>query len=135
MPRYGDRQCTSPLSDRSRRCTRPAILGGTVCATHGGRNPKVKAKAAERIAQAKNDALSLLLVHLKADLAKVEKGEYDLSAFKVHYSDLLATVEKMQKIQDLQEGKPTERVERITIDAVDAEIARLAAEMESVEHA
>lgn len=135
MPRYGDRQCTAHLSDKSRRCNRPAILGGNVCATHGGRIPAVKAKAAERIAQAKNDALSLLLVHLKADLQKVEKGDLDLSEFKVHYSDLLATVEKMQKIQDLQEGKPTERVEMFTVDAVDAEIARLAAEMESVEHA
>jgi hypothetical protein len=51
--------------DESRRCTakngkggpcrRPAILGGTVCSSHGGRAPRVKAAALARVERHKTE--------------------------------------------------------------------------------
>lgn len=41
------RRCTA--KSRTGPCKRYAILGGTVCATHGGRAPQVKAAAAQRL--------------------------------------------------------------------------------------
>lgn len=43
------RKCTAHSSRTGEPCKRWAILGGTVCATHGGRSPVVKAAAAERL--------------------------------------------------------------------------------------
>lgn len=43
-----DRQCTATSKSTGRRCGKPAIIGGTVCAKHGGSAPQVKAKAAAR---------------------------------------------------------------------------------------
>lgn len=41
-------------------CGNPAMKGTTVCRMHGGSAPQVQAKAAERIAAARDDALSAL---------------------------------------------------------------------------
>ena len=48
MPRpYNPKvRCTA----KGGKCRRAAIRGGTVCPTHGGQAPQVKAKAAERLA-------------------------------------------------------------------------------------
>lgn len=43
------RRCTGKSTRRKSRCNRAAILGGTVCPTHGGQLPRVKAKAKERL--------------------------------------------------------------------------------------
>lgn len=43
-------KCTARTSGQKRPCKRDAIKGGTVCATHGGSAPQVKAKAQERLA-------------------------------------------------------------------------------------
>jgi hypothetical protein len=45
------RRCTAKKSN-GEPCTRMAITGGTVCPMHGGSTPQVRAKAAERIAEA-----------------------------------------------------------------------------------
>lgn len=50
-----DGQCTAHTSSGA-RCRRHAIRGGTVCATHGGRAPQVKAAAARRLALAEAQA-------------------------------------------------------------------------------
>lgn len=44
------RRCTATANRTGGRCQQVAIRGGTVCATHGGRSPQVKAKAAARLA-------------------------------------------------------------------------------------
>ena len=43
------RRCTAKSSWSKQRCKKAAILGGTVCHTHGGGAPQVKRKAKERL--------------------------------------------------------------------------------------
>lgn len=43
-------QCTANTSGSGNRCKKGAIKGGTVCATHGGSAPQVKAAAQRRYA-------------------------------------------------------------------------------------
>ena len=43
------RQCTANSSWSKKRCRKAAILGGTVCHTHGGGAPQVLKKAKERL--------------------------------------------------------------------------------------
>jgi len=43
------RRCTAKSSRSGKPCKKAAILGGTVCRTHGGSAPQVKKKALERI--------------------------------------------------------------------------------------
>lgn len=47
-PHNPERQCKYHLKS-GRRCSKAAILGGTVCYTHGGAAPQVRAKARERL--------------------------------------------------------------------------------------
>lgn len=42
-------RCPAWVAKRNRHCLRWAIKGGTVCATHGGSSPQVKAAAARRL--------------------------------------------------------------------------------------
>lgn len=42
-------QCTATAKSTRKQCTRPSILGGTVCRFHGGAAPQVIRKAKERI--------------------------------------------------------------------------------------
>ena len=44
-----NRRCRAQSTRSGERCKKAAILGGTVCATHGGSAPQVRAKAAERL--------------------------------------------------------------------------------------
>lgn len=55
-----DRQCTAHRKTGDRCKNRP-IICGTVCHKHGGSAPQVKKKAAERIAEAADDAAALLV--------------------------------------------------------------------------
>lgn len=62
MPRNPDkRKCSGHTSDGA-PCDQWAIRGGTVCVTHGGRAPQVKAKAQQR------------LEHKKAEKAVIRFG-------------------------------------------------------------
>ncbi len=51
------RQCTATVSDGSRRCRRVAINGGTVCRSHGGAAPQVRAAAQRRLADLVDPAI------------------------------------------------------------------------------
>jgi hypothetical protein len=54
-------RCRAHSSRTGKRCKRDAIRGGTVCRTHGGAAPQVKAKAQERLAALVDPALGRLL--------------------------------------------------------------------------
>jgi len=59
------RRCTALLSDRSRRCRRWAIAGGTTCPAHGGSAPQVKRSARQRLAELVDPALAALAANLE----------------------------------------------------------------------
>ncbi len=61
------RRCRARLSDGSRRCKKAAILGGTVCASHGGRAPQVRRSARERLDALVEPAIEALRQALEAD--------------------------------------------------------------------
>lgn len=50
------RRCTAKSKGSGERCKRAAVVGGTVCAMHGGKAPQVKAAAEQRELEAKADA-------------------------------------------------------------------------------
>lgn len=67
-------KCTAHSSITGQPCKRWAIQGGTVCATHGGQAPQVKAKALERIQAAAVDAaveLARLAVSAESEAVRV----------------------------------------------------------------
>jgi len=53
-------RCTADLTDGSRKCTRWAINGGTVCPKHGGSAPQVRLKAKERLNELVLPAIGIL---------------------------------------------------------------------------
>lgn len=62
------RQCSAHRADGSgERCRKAAIMGGTVCATHGGRAPQVQKSARERLAELVEPALKGLHKALKSN--------------------------------------------------------------------
>lgn len=66
-------------------CRKAPILGGTVCATHGGKAPQVKAKAAERL----------------ADLIDPDRALR--TAASLAYADITAIYDDNYKIKPLRE--------------------------------
>lgn len=50
-------QCSAKSSRTGQPCKRMAILGGTVCPTHGGQAPQVKAAAAQRVKDMLEEAI------------------------------------------------------------------------------
>ena len=60
------RRCTAHKKDGN-RCKKAAILGGTVCGTHGGGAPQVRNKARQRIMDAADPAAARM-VELMASL-------------------------------------------------------------------
>lgn len=51
-----DRRCTATSKRSGERCRKPAIVGGTVCAMHGGKSPAVAAAAEQRQVEAQAEA-------------------------------------------------------------------------------
>ena len=68
-PRGGTtpRRCTARSSRTGKPCQRAPIVGGTVCATHGGRAPQVRRAAEARIAALVHPSLDTLARALEAD--------------------------------------------------------------------
>jgi hypothetical protein len=61
------RRCRAKSHRSGERCKKAAINGGTVCQTHGGGAPQVKAKAAERLAALVDPAIDTLDKSMKVD--------------------------------------------------------------------
>src|SRR5688500_3542331 len=49
LPSIAPRRCTAHNKRTGLPCGRPPIPGGTVCASHGGNRPEVRAKAQQRL--------------------------------------------------------------------------------------
>jgi len=98
-PSNGRRRC-SGHTRKGKPCGRPPIRGGTVCPTHGGGAPQVKAKAAERVAQQEFDQdMSRTLARLK--VAPVDNPLVvlaELAGQAVAFKDALA--ERVNRLQD-----------------------------------
>lgn len=60
-----NRRCTAHSARTGKRCGKAAILGGTVCQTHGGGAPQVKAAASERLLALVDPALAALAKALR----------------------------------------------------------------------
>lgn len=54
------RQCTARSTTSGERCRKSAILGGTVCTSHGGKAPQVRRKAALRLQELIDPAIGTL---------------------------------------------------------------------------
>jgi hypothetical protein len=72
------RQCRGRSKRSQQRCKRAAIVGGTVCAIHGGKAPQVVASARERIALMVDPAL----VALRRLIDVADSDSVRLSAIK-----------------------------------------------------
>lgn len=67
-----DRRCTARSKRSGQRCRKLAVRGATVCATHGGSAPQVRAAAARRVAR--DDALAAA----SSELARLGGGWVDV---------------------------------------------------------
>ncbi len=56
----GERRCRAKAKSTGARCARPAIAGAVVCRVHGGAAPQVKRKAAERLRDLQDPAITAL---------------------------------------------------------------------------
>lgn len=65
--------CTAHSSRTGEPCKKHAIRGGTVCTTHGGSIPAVKAKAAERLAALQDPAVTALAQAMDADSVQLDR--------------------------------------------------------------
>lgn len=85
------KRCTAHSSRTKKRCKRAPILGGTVCAFHGGSAPQVKEKARERLA----------LAHITPDRTLLEIA-------RVAYADIASFFNKdgsLKRPADLDEDQ------------------------------
>lgn len=82
-------QCTAKSVRSGERCRRAAIKGGTVCYIHGGAASQVKAKAAERIKEARDLALAKFMQSLGADAVDA-RTQLDASVKLTELTETLA---------------------------------------------
>ena len=93
------RRCTATSSRSGERCRKAAILGGTVCGTHGGRAPQVRSAANIRHAHAKAMGLAGAVVEvmpMHADPATVVAGELSRS---LRILEVLAVNEELTTVE------------------------------------
>lgn len=90
---HENQKCTAKSSRTGKPCSKWAIRGGTVCDTHGGRAPQVKAAAEKRLDELRPAAI-LYLDWL------VNQREYPSAGLGA-----------ARDILDRNDGKPTEKVD------------------------
>lgn len=100
-------QCTARTRN-GERCRTHAIQGGTVCRMHGGAAPQVKAKAAQRLADARDKALLLLMGMIDDD--------------RVSDKVALDTVVKLSELVETLEGRVARREEQINVAESDLDL-------------
>jgi len=86
---------------------------------HGGAAPQVKAKAAERLKQARDLVLEKFVEYTRAGIVDPKTA--------------LEACVKLTQLTEILEGRVSGRTEIITPDAVEAEIARLEAQFAASE--
>ena len=67
------RRCNAHSSRSGERCKKSAILGGSVCRTHGGSAPQVKRKALERIKELQTPAVEVLAQAIDAEEQQLDR--------------------------------------------------------------
>ena len=110
-------QCTATVHRTGERCKRAAIKGGTVCIMHGGAAPQVKRKAAERIAEVRDDALELLRLEIK-------RGGVDAKV-------ALDAVRHLTELTETLEGRVARR-EEMQVDDIAGSRERLAQQLAGI---
>lgn len=90
-----DSRC-SATNRQGNQCGKAAIKGGSVCRMHGGAAPQVQRKAAERLAEARDHALTLLL-------RQIQSGE-------IEPRTVLDAVVKLTEVTETMEGRVSKRV-------------------------
>ena len=111
-------QCVAH-SRSGEQCKNGALPGATVCRMHGGAAPQVKAKAAERLKQARDLVLEKFVEYTRAGIVDPKTA--------------LEACVKLTQLTEILEGRVSGRTEIITPDAVEAEIARLEAQFAASE--
>jgi hypothetical protein len=107
------RRCSARSSQTGEQCRKASILGGTVCASHGGSAPQVREAANRRLLAAVDPAIDRLLELLDSDDERVA-----LQACRM--------VLDRAGIVAADDDGPI----KLTPEIVAAEIARLEAELE-----
>jgi hypothetical protein len=102
-------KCTGHSSQTGKPCQNYPMHGSTVCSSHGGKAPQVMRAAELRLAEARDDALELMAVRLKYNVAEVVKKD-GVTEGSIEYRDLLATVDKFTTLAELLAGRATDRV-------------------------
>lgn len=85
--------CTAHSARTGKPCAKYPINGATVCRTHGGAAPQVKAKAIERLMQLQNAAIDRMAILMGQE-------QYPSTAFAA-----------ARDVLDRTMGKPTESVQ------------------------
>jgi predicted transcriptional regulator len=91
----------------------------------------VQRKAAERLAELRDDAMGLLALQIRRTVECITSNHPQLVGY-VEPAVAARAVKDLSELVETLEGRASSRV-AVTVEAIDAEIARLEAELESDE--
>ena len=102
-------RCTARSSQTGRRCRKRPMKGATVCETHGGRAPQVKAAAARRLAE-QAAAEAVAIYGLPVDVSPTEALLEEVRWTAGHVAWLRARVQEVEERQ-LTAGVAEQRID------------------------